>query len=195
MRKFITLILIILVVFYPFIIYFGLKHFNLRYAILSIAFIFLLRLFFIKRTSQQVTGLGLAPLILPLIGLIICILGFIINSPIIIKLYPVLINLLLFSIFSYSLIYPPTIIEKLARLQTKILPKQAIAYTRKVTIAWCIFFILNGSVSLYTLIFSSIEIWALYNGLIAYLLIGLFFVIEYIIRVFVKKHINQSSSI
>ena len=43
------------------------------------------------------------------------------------------------------------------------------AYTRRVTQVWCGFFVLNGSLALATALWASEEIWALYNGLIAYL--------------------------
>ena len=39
------------------------------------------------------------------------------------------------------------------------------------TKVWCLFFVFNGVVSIYT-VFASLEVWILYNGLISYLLIG-----------------------
>jgi uncharacterized membrane protein len=44
-----------------------------------------------------------------------------------------------------------------------------------VTFAWCAFFIGNGAIALYTAMFASFASWTLYNGLIAYLLIGAMF--------------------
>jgi hypothetical protein len=63
----------------------------------------------------------------------------------------------------------------------------AIPYTRKVTITWCLFFIANGSIATFTALYSSMEIWSLYNGFIAYILMGSVFVIEYLIRIRVRK--------
>lgn len=37
---------------------------------------------------------------------------------------------------------------------------------------WCVFFIVNGGFSVYTALYWSRASWALYNGFIAYLLIG-----------------------
>jgi uncharacterized membrane protein len=41
---------------------------------------------------------------------------------------------------------------------------------------------LNGSMALITALWSSFEVWSLYNGLIAYVLMGLLFGGEYWVR-------------
>jgi uncharacterized membrane protein len=74
----------------------------------------------------------------------------------------------------------------LARLQEPDLPESGVLYTRKVTLVWCAFFIMNAATALYTC-FESIEIWTLYNGLISYLLAGSLFAGEWIVRQFVRK--------
>ncbi|WP_424402196.1 hypothetical protein ACPEEL_11210 [Pasteurella sp. PK-2025] len=101
--------------------------------------------------------------------------------------YPVLMNLLAFCVFAASLIYPPSIIEIFARIMDKNLPEHAINYTRNVTIAWCIFFIINGSAAFLTVVANDMTLWTWYNGLISYLLMGLFFIIEFGIRQYVKR--------
>lgn len=59
-------------------------------------------------------------------------------------------------------------------------------YTRNLTYIWAIFTFLNFLVSIYT-VFLSKEIWILYNGFISYFLIGLIFIIEYIVRINFKR--------
>lgn len=98
------------------------------------------------------------------------------------KLYPVLVNAVLLAIFASSLKFPPTVVERIARLREPQLPPAGVAYTRKVTAAWCVFFVINGSVSAATAVWGSDQAWFLYNGLLAYLLIGLFFAAEWTIR-------------
>jgi uncharacterized membrane protein len=51
-----------------------------------------------------------------------------------------------------------------------------------VTQLWCAFFIANGAVAIYTALFGSRDDWALYNGLIAYLLMGGLFGGEWLYR-------------
>src|SRR5215216_6542933 len=80
------------------------------------------------------------------------------------RFYPVLVNAVFLTVFAYSLIVPPSTIERLARLQDPNLPPVAVAYTRAVTQVWCLFFALNGAIALYTALFSSIAQWSFYNG-------------------------------
>jgi uncharacterized membrane protein len=74
----------------------------------------------------------------------------------------------------------------LARLREPDLPPHAVVYVRRVTQVWCGFFLLNGSVALATALWASERVWALYNGLIAYLLIGTLFAVEWLVRQRVK---------
>jgi uncharacterized membrane protein len=105
------------------------------------------------------------------------------------KLYPFLMNVLTLGLFGYSLIYPPSMVERIARLTEPDLPPEAVGYTRRVTQVWCGFFIVNGSIALYTALWASQEAWSLYNGVIAYLLMGILFGGEYLIRLrFRKRH-------
>jgi uncharacterized membrane protein len=98
------------------------------------------------------------------------------------KLYPFLMNVLTLGLFGYSLIYPPTMVERIARITEPDLPPEGVQYTRRVTQAWCLFFVLNGSLALYTTLWTSEEVWSLYNGVIAYLMMGVMFGGEYLIR-------------
>ncbi len=104
-----------------------------------------------------------------------------------IKLYPVLMNAVFLFAFGSTLFAGPVIIFRFACLADKSLAKSMIAgrverYCRKVTLVWCAFFILNGSAALYTVFIQNDKIWSLYNGGISYLLMGLLFAFEYIVR-------------
>jgi len=106
------------------------------------------------------------------------------------KLYPVLVSAVLLGIFSYSLLFPPSIIERFARVREPDLPPQAIRYTRRVTQVWCIFFGVNGAIAFVTALWASSATWALYNGLVAYLIMGLLFAGEYFFRWRFKRQLN-----
>jgi uncharacterized membrane protein len=103
------------------------------------------------------------------------------------KCYPVLINVFMLILFGYSLIAPPTAIERIARLKEPNLPPIAVTYTRRVTQIWCGFFVINACISLSTALWASPAIWSLYNGLISYLLMGLLFGSEYLFRQHFKR--------
>jgi uncharacterized membrane protein len=100
--------------------------------------------------------------------------------------YPVLVNASLLVLFGVTLVRGPSMVERLARLKEPELPPHAVAYTRRVTQAWCGFFAVNGSIAAATALFGTDRQWALYNGGIAYVLIGLFAGVEYLVRLRVK---------
>ncbi|MDR1388918.1 MAG: AMP-binding protein [Treponema sp.] len=81
------------------------------------------------------------------------------------------------------------------RLQKKVSPlakKHVEAYCRTVTAIWCAFFILNGSAALYTILWGSEEIWAVYNGGVSYILMGTLFAVEYGVRKMVQKRLPKA---
>lgn len=93
----------------------------------------------------------------------------------------------MFCLFSYSLISPPPIIERIARKREPDLPPHAVTYTRCVTQLWCLFFVVNGSIALATALWASPVIWSLYNGVISYVLMGLLLAGEYLVRYYFKR--------
>ena len=103
------------------------------------------------------------------------------------KLYPVFINLSLLVTFGLSLLRPPTIIWRFATMQNRSLNDhpdrdRAIAYCRKVTWIWSAFFVLNALAALITALWASDTFWSIYNGMVSYILIGLLFLGELIVR-------------
>jgi uncharacterized membrane protein len=96
--------------------------------------------------------------------------------------YPVLVNAVMLLLFAGSLVSPPTVVERIARWHDPELPLAARPYLRRVTIAWCVFFVGNGAIALYTATRASFSTWTLYNGFIAYLLIGAMFAGELLTR-------------
>jgi uncharacterized membrane protein len=112
------------------------------------------------------------------------------NNPVTLRFYPVLMNLGLLAIFGASLYFPPPVIERLARLQHPDLPPEGVLYTRKVTCIWIVFFLVNGLMAAATAIWCSFSVWSLYNGLIAYILIGLLMAIEYRVRIRTQSYVR-----
>lgn len=98
------------------------------------------------------------------------------------RAYPLAVNLIMLLLFSASLWRGMPIIEQLARLREPELSPSGVRYTRRVTLAWCGFFIINGSFAGWTAIYADLAIWTLYNGVISYVLIALMFSGEWLIR-------------
>lgn len=167
---------------YPIIAYLGLSIGSPSWVAIGLMLILLLR----SKSNSSVMTKSHARLTFVLV---LCVLGLsaITNSDLGIRFYPVVINGLLLFVFSTSLYAPMTIIERLARLKEPELPESGIIYTRKVTKVWIGFFILNGGIALYTALYTSIETWTLYNGFIAYILIGILAMTEWLVRRKVRK--------
>ncbi|PWF41548.1 hypothetical protein C7C56_024255 [Massilia glaciei] len=109
------------------------------------------------------------------------------NAMLPLKLYPVLVNAALLAAFGYSLVAPPSMIERLARLREPDLPPAALGYTRRVTQLWCGFFAVNGAIALGLALWASHAAWSLYTGVIAYALMALLFGSEYLFRMRFKR--------
>lgn len=179
MRRFFVLTAGVFIFAYPFAIYFGISYFSPRYLALGFGFVFILRFALsIKQRQMLLLSIG---------GMVISLIGILTNQEIIIKLYPVLINLSLYLLFFYSLFRPRSMIENLARIRTPNLSQAAINYTRKLTKIWCIFFIINGGIALWTAFCTPVKIWAFYNGFLSYIFIGILFVSEFIYRQYARR--------
>lgn len=178
-------IIAMVVILYPIAIYFGLQHFESKLIALLLAALVVIRSFVARgKLFQAIKGLWI---VVFFAGLAIASLSYFLNSTIGLQLYPAIITTSFLVVFSYSLYSPPSIIERIARIQDPDLPAAAIPYTKKVTKIWCLFFIFNILASLYTVFFTTIEIWTLYNGLISYVLMGTLFLAELIYRKLVHQ--------
>lgn len=181
-----------LTLLYPLVVFYGLTTFSIRWVSFTLLLLFLTRLFVLKldEVNANKTKKILGPFASKLIFLVVLVFllsSFIFDVNIGLLFYPVIVNSALALIFSYSLVNPPPVIERLARLTQTDLPDHAIAYTRTVTKVWLVFFIINGLIAGYTALFTSLQTWTLYNGLIAYILMALLFSGEYLIRLRVQK--------
>lgn len=179
-----TALLAILALVYPVLVYIGLLHFPPKWVGIAITVLLVLRVLLLQRKLSADMRNTMYPAILLAIACAMA--SVFLNHAGALKLIPVVINLACLIGFASTLRHPPSMIERFARLKEPQLSDTAVAYTRQVTVVWCAFFLLNGSVSLYTALFTSMATWTLYNGLIAYLLLGLLFAGEYLVRLRVK---------
>lgn len=167
---------------YPFLVWLSLDYLQPRYLALALAGLFLLR-FLYRHPSLPKSGvwslmLAACPLFLLVTALV--------NETSWLLAYPVFVSLVFFTVFASSLFYPPTIVERLARLEDPNLPPKGVIYTRKVTQVWCVFFLVNASLSLLTIWHGDPWLWSLYNGGIFYVLMALLMAAEMAVRRKVK---------
>jgi uncharacterized membrane protein len=164
---------------YPFIVYLGMGHLSPRLFALMLGTLWLARVLSPRQTPLSRT--------LSIAALSFCLVLALADSSILLLGYPVLINLALLALFAGSLCSGMPIIERLARLQEPELPPSAVRYTRKVTWVWAGFFSVNAAISTGLALWAPITWWTLYTGLIAYLLMGLLFAGEWLVRQRVRK--------
>lgn len=173
---------------YPLFVYVGISRFGVGPVAAVLAAACLLRLLVLRSRG------GAQPFMKQLVfvcvgGMVLAVASFLAESETAVLYYPVLVNAGLLAVFAASLVTPPSIVERLARIRDPDLPPRAVAYTRRVTIAWTVFFAVNGGVALYTAAWTPLATWALYNGFIAYFLIAAMFGVELAIRsIVIGKH-------
>jgi uncharacterized membrane protein len=113
---------------------------------------------------------------------LLCLGAFVQNDETLLRLYPAALSGAFLVVFGLSLLNPPTVVERIARLRNPELPAAGVRYTRQVTQIWCAFFVLNGLIAAWTAVWSSREVWALYTGFISYLAMGVLFAGEWVMR-------------
>ncbi len=184
MKVIVNLIMGMLLVAYPFVVFMGLQYLEPRWLAIFLLCIISIRLLLSKSLISKMPWLPIATGL----GALLLLFSTTFNSELGILLYPVAINVAMFAAFGYSLYKKPSIIEGFARIREPDLDAQGVRYTEKVTFVWCVFFVLNGSVALYTSLYMSRDAWTFYNGFLSYVAMGLLFGIEYLIRCYVKRN-------
>lgn len=183
-------------VLYPVLVYCGIRYWGLsprRMSLMLLALGFYHFLNFTRCKSKADRGRTGALVALILVCALV---AFFANNILFVKFYPVLVNLSLLAFFGFTLWRPPSFAFRMACLGDKNLMvspsfKAVERYCNKVTFAWCLFFVVNGLVSSLTVFVGSDKIWSLYNGLISYILIGLFFIVEYLVRKMVQSKMQS----
>ena len=179
-----TLLSGIVLLAYPFAVYYGLNKWGMGAISGILGLLFLLRI--IGGNKTRLRELKYIAWLSGGAGIVLTLLAFVFKSSSWFTYYPIVVNVLMFTLFAQSLWQKESMIERFARLQDPELPDYAINYTRNVTKVWCVFFIINGSIS-YATTLMSLDVWTLYNGLLSYLFAGVLFALEFIIRLIVKR--------
>jgi len=117
---------------------------------------------------------------LPLFALIAA--AVVLGNRTLLLLLPMLVSSYLFVTFAWSLHRGPPMIERFARLVEDDLPAFTFPYCRKVTEIWCVFLGGNAVAVLVLALAAPIGWWALYTGVLFYLLMGIFLACEFVFR-------------
>lgn len=172
---------------FPLTVYFLLEHWPARAFVVLFGVLACARLLLTQTVTVPVRLLGSLA-----IGLF-CLIAWHQQALGVVKLYPVLMSLGGAGYGLYTLFYPPSAIERLARAMGMPVDSAGERYTRGVTRLWVGFFILNAGVACYTALATSTAAWSLYNGLISYLIIGVLLGAEYLYRGYYRRQQSEST--
>ena len=180
------LLLGVLVVVYPGLIYVGLSRWDVS-VVAGITVGMLVTIALLRglpsgqRPGGKLDGLSAVAPLAPAV-ILASVAGFVRDERFLLAA-PVLISLALLWAFGRTLRRGRMpMVERFARMQEETLPDGAEPYCRSVTKVWVAFFAANAAVAAGLALWATLEIWTLYTGLGAYMLIGATFTIEYIVR-------------
>ncbi|KAF1368946.1 hypothetical protein [Yokenella regensburgei] len=169
---------------WPFVIWFGLAHNSLHWLLPLMALLLVLRL---RQARKNAGPMRFVMQSVALAGIALCVASVLLKTHQLLLFYPVVVNAVMLSVFGGSLWSAMPLVERLARLRTPDLPPQGVRYTRRVTQIWCLFFIFNGTIALFTALHGDMRMWTTWNGMLSYLLMGALMASEWLIRRQVMK--------
>ena len=158
----------LLLLAWPFVIWFGLAHNGLHWLLPLIALLLLLRL---RQTRRRAGPLQAVTQIVAVVGIALCVASFLLKTHQLLLFYPVVVNAIMLAVFGGSLWSTMPIVEE-----------KGVRYTRRVTQIWCGFFIINGGIALFTALYGDMSLWTAWNGMIAYFLMGTLMAGEWLVR-------------
>lgn len=164
---------------WPFLVWFGLAHNSLHWLLPLMALLLFLRF---RQTRRQAGPLNVVTQVVAATGMTLCIASYLLKAHQLLLFYPVVVNTVMLAVFGGSLWSSMPIVERLARLREPALPERAVRYTRRVTQIWCAFFVGNGGIALFTALHGDMSLWTAWNGMISYLLIGMLMAGEWLVR-------------
>jgi uncharacterized membrane protein len=165
---------------YPLLVYVGLMRWSSRLvALLVIAMALLSGARHLLARKAELLGVIAVPAAVISLAVLTAASG----SRLFLLLAPVLVSIALLITFGVTLRSGATpMIERFARLQEPDLGPEKVSWCRTTTLVWCAFFVVNGSAAAALAAWAPLSWWAAYTGLVAYLLMGILFVGELVLR-------------
>jgi uncharacterized membrane protein len=176
-------VFVVLLSLYPLVVYFGIRHLPVSFFALVLLALLMLRFGLIRPVERRF----MLPLVLGLA--VFAAAAALTGSQALLLAYPVLVNLGLCALFALSLKDGEPLLLRVARARKMQIAEHALPYLRRLTAIWAVFFALNAVVAFVT-IHLSIGVWAVYNGLISYILVGLLVVGEVLYRRHYKRRMG-----
>lgn len=109
------------------------------------------------------------------------------DSAIAAKAYPVVLSGGLAVLFGVSLVQPRCLVERIAELNGDALSAAARLYCWRVTLVWTVWLVINAMISAGLAVAGSLAAWALWTGFISYVVMGLIFSGEFLLRRLLRR--------
>jgi uncharacterized membrane protein len=161
---------------YPFAVYFSRGSISARSFVLIALALLILRLVTLQSGAARLWRLPL----LAMVGMLIVTAA--LDADFAEKAYPTLMSAAAASAFGWSLRFGPSLVERFARIRSNDLTPAAILYCRKVTMIWTAWLIINALISGTLAIWGNLAVWAMWTGLISYLVMAVLFLSEVAVR-------------
>ena len=180
--------LVLIVVLYPLAIYFGLEFLRPGMLGLGLTVLALARMYLMPSEAAQVAKI---PLIAVAVYSLLVVVS---DSELVLRFYPVVINLTLAAVFAATMFNGPPMIERISVARGMVVSGPGKRYVRVLTAVWSGYFVVSGAIAAATALFASWSVWVFYNGFLSYLLIGLFLGLEVLYRRRYKaRHAEEAS--
>ncbi len=179
-------------ILYPFFVFLCLVVYQVPLRVFSLCLLFFAGALFFARGGKDVPSL-LFPSFLLVAGISLLLL----KSDLVLRLYPLLVTFFFFCSFASSLSGESSLIYRFALLADRSIPFRGsvhaiMRYCRRVTFLWIGFFVLNFSLSLFTIVFDNKWWWAVYNGALSYVLMGVLFLGEWVVRKMTNARLEKT---
>jgi len=98
------------------------------------------------------------------------------------RAYPVLLSLAAAGVFAATLWSPPSLVERLALASGESWSHALRVYCRNVTLIWALWLVVNAAIAACLALSRDDRAWALWTGLLSYLVSGALFAGEWLVR-------------
>lgn len=180
MSRVLSVLNVLLAVAYPLAVWWSLTHLSPRVTGLLIIALLVPLLALRLRGADPAQRWGVLRVPLSIMALLL--LGVAFDDARFMLAMPVLVNVVLLVSFGASLRGDTPMVERFARMVDPDLDEPRRAHCRQATWAWVVFFLLNGTTAAVLAVAAPTSWWAVYNGGIAYALMGLMFAGEHVVR-------------
>ncbi len=178
-----SIISVMVFLLYPYLVYRGVQEGVVWFAPAVIASVYFYQAVNARTRKTRIHKLAIVLMLF---------VGAIYYQDIMAKLIPIIIQLSLMLFFGKTLLpnKGPSLVERFASLEFPVMPPVLMRYCRQLTIMWTGFFAFNVLACLYLALFAPVQWWAIYTGVMIFVLTALLMVAEYIWRFFMFRRID-----